>query len=617
MVMAVAATAAVLLCTAASLVLPAAYASCQSIEECKYVNLFGERKAKLFLPQETVVLTGGTHYILIAGTVPEGVSEVPVTIEIEAPDGTVATSAVRATTGGVFQLLHGIESTRHMAGIHAVYVSYITGEDTETNLKSGKFNAILQGQADHTVIILDGTSGCQKDDSCYIDGDLKVTAGQTVQWINESGQAHKIRAAAVGTAGGPISAVESSDTEGFFDTGIIPPGGDAILEFDGESMRGIYSCMFHPWMEATISVTKPAEKAVSITPDTVVDIKEDGESGTSVRGSVLFEGGTTYHTSGDRIEIDIIYAGFSTRGSQVSLLSPDGSKMTDRFVASEGKKSAWSMITQPTWEPGKYTLNVDPRGSVPRTQLALHIEQHESIRCEGIPAGNLTAHGPKNSPCYASTVGRVVDHDTLTIGGKKVTLEAVRITAGNATEKRNAMGTIAGICPEGGIAVVDAGHGIIPSRNSKTVTGAVYCGENPRTLNEQMMDAGIASLDMKACETTEFAWGRCPPPPVSPEEAAKDHDATNDENRGSGDNCMIALVTSGTPLAESVQLMREYRQEVASTVHGAALVDAVHAAYYVVSPAITEAIRGGYIPGEAAYAAVYVPVLIGGALAAR
>ena len=80
----------------------------------------------------------------------------------------------------------------------------------------------------------------------FYPGDLTVSAGTVVTWTNQDTVVHS---ATSGTSDGSVG-----QPDGFFDSGLVDPGGTFEFTFT-EPGTYAYFCTPHPWMQGTITVT--------------------------------------------------------------------------------------------------------------------------------------------------------------------------------------------------------------------------------------------------------------------------------------------------------------------------------------------------------------------------
>ena len=598
-------------------IIPAAYGSCESIEECKFANLFPEPEAKLYLPSESVTVAHGkTAHVLIAGTLPEEkVAKRPILIDITGPDEKTVSLEILSTEQGYFQTLHSITADRHAEGIYKVESWFAeteidTDEEIISKLAEGEFHVTILGDtADHIVVIVD-TAGraCLEDvNTCYENPDAQIVVGNTIQWINEGVEAHHIRATAIGSNDTDMSIVKSALDIGYFDTGVIPPQMSETIQFD-TPLSAIYSCMFHPWMEGTIHVAILPDETTDI-PETILDVKPESKTPGSSEPRIVFDvENTMYHNAGDTISMSVHYVNTKSSSVSVDLLDSDGIEIADTYASREEDTSTFEIVTQPTWKPGKYTVDVDPRGKTKSSKITITIDTHDIVCVEDAISNITKKQHSKN--CYAGIIDKIIDADTLSISKKYISL-SVANPGNNDTQRDVSKQFLEETCPPGSIAIVDmdrqmtADSRSLAAERSQGAYSAVYCNHNPTSVNQQMINAGLAEIDPIGCLTSEFEWSTCPVIQEIIETVPTELEPEN--------NCMIALVSYGTDLAYPVQLLREFRGDIITDPFMKAGLDSIHQAYYAVSPHVVDIMNNTPELKTVAYLALYVPISAAGA----
>lgn len=107
--------------------------------------------------------------------------------------------------------------------------------------------------------------------------------------------------------------------------------------------------------------------------------------------------------------------------------------------------------------------------------------------------------------CFEGVVDDIIDGDTLEVNG-----ETIRLALINTPEKREedydaAISVVWKLCPIGSSAVVDEDDMQI-SRSHRRVVAVIYCrhGERFNNLNEELLEAGYASILTDFCGQSEF-----------------------------------------------------------------------------------------------------------------
>lgn len=99
------------------------------------------------------------------------------------------------------------------------------------------------GPTTHSVDMPKGTSvpGCEEKNSCFTPANIKVNAGDTVEWMNVDTAAHTV------TGGSP-----ADGPSGIFDSSLVMGGASFAFTFnDAGSYK--YFCMVHPWMTGSVT----------------------------------------------------------------------------------------------------------------------------------------------------------------------------------------------------------------------------------------------------------------------------------------------------------------------------------------------------------------------------
>ena len=100
------------------------------------------------------------------------------------------------------------------------------------------------GPMTHVVDMPAGTSvpGCEETNECYIQADITINAGDTVEWTNSDTAAHTV------TGGSP-----ADGPSGVFDSSLVMGGASYSFTFNDAGSYD-YFCMVHPWMVGSVTV---------------------------------------------------------------------------------------------------------------------------------------------------------------------------------------------------------------------------------------------------------------------------------------------------------------------------------------------------------------------------
>lgn len=104
--------------------------------------------------------------------------------------------------------------------------------------------------------------------------------------------------------------------------------------------------------------------------------------------------------------------------------------------------------------------------------------------------------------CYTGNVERIVDGDTLDIGGKRIRLALVNSPEAGEAGYNEAKTFTASLCPVGSQATVDEDDGQTGGSYGRTIA-VVYCGG--KNLNAELLDSGHAVILTEFCSVSEFA----------------------------------------------------------------------------------------------------------------
>ena len=100
------------------------------------------------------------------------------------------------------------------------------------------------GPMTYVVDMPAGTSvpGCEETNECYIQADITINVGDTVEWTNSDTAAHTV------TGGSP-----AEGPSGVFDSSLVMGGASYSFTFE-EAGSYDYFCMVHPWMVGSVTV---------------------------------------------------------------------------------------------------------------------------------------------------------------------------------------------------------------------------------------------------------------------------------------------------------------------------------------------------------------------------
>lgn len=445
----------------------------------------------LFLPQDIVGLEPyHDAMVLISGDLGRAAAGAIITISITAPDGTPSSFHVTATSSGEFQLFHRIpagmteEIRRDSEGIYRVSGSYRV-LDPDGNLTgfgslgSGKFAAYHnQKPHDHTVWILsDGTEGCSDlGGRCYASGNPSIHAAESVEWYNRSGTAHLIGSAA----------------DSGFEVGLVPPKHSKSYRFDAPGTYA-YSCMYHPWMTGVVRVSEAGNARSA-------EMRAEPSSGSK---GIVMQADPEWHNAGDRLSQRLELSGLG--GTAHVTMTDHNGTVVGEWNVTAGRDGTGRLggLSQPAWSPGKYTISASTGNDILTGEI--RIVQHP-IRC--MTHDIMPVHGTPG--CFAGLIYNVLGHDSISVDGNTITLTAI-----NADPAGSSMDMIRDLCPRGSIAVVDPDDLLVSDTRGYAAEdgwhgyAAVYCGGDPTSINERLLDSGLARLDRIGCASTEFEWGMC------------------------------------------------------------------------------------------------------------
>lgn len=111
--------------------------------------------------------------------------------------------------------------------------------------------------------------------------------------------------------------------------------------------------------------------------------------------------------------------------------------------------------------------------------------------------------------CFTGTVERIIDGDTLDIGGERIRLALVDTPERNETGYAEATSFTASLCPVGSSALVDEDDGQTAGSYGRMLA-KVTCGG--KVLNAELVASGHAIVLTHFCGASEFAaepWTDC------------------------------------------------------------------------------------------------------------
>jgi micrococcal nuclease len=103
--------------------------------------------------------------------------------------------------------------------------------------------------------------------------------------------------------------------------------------------------------------------------------------------------------------------------------------------------------------------------------------------------------------CIRGSISKIVDGDTLDIGGTRIRLALVNTPEAGEPGYDDAKDFTAEICPVGSTAVVDVDDGQPTDRFGRTV-GKVWCGV--KVLNDELIKARMGQILTEFCNVSEF-----------------------------------------------------------------------------------------------------------------
>lgn len=175
--------------------------------------------------QSTLVVAGG-------GTVVEMEGLVPSTVIL------VDHALVRTFYKGAIGLVN-------IVGAEDPELFAVPGETPSTDVPGGE-PGDTPGVGENEVVIPEGAFDPNAE-FAFFPGDLTVTAGTTVTWVNEDAVVHTVTS---GSSNGSLG-----EADGIFDSGLFGAGESFEFTFT-EPGTYSYFCTPHPWMQATVTVTE-------------------------------------------------------------------------------------------------------------------------------------------------------------------------------------------------------------------------------------------------------------------------------------------------------------------------------------------------------------------------
>jgi micrococcal nuclease len=137
-----------------------------------------------------------------------------------------------------------------------------------------------------------------------------------------------------------------------------------------------------------------------------------------------------------------------------------------------------------------FPMSDDTERKAPSPALSAPKVENQTIVCKG------------TARCFAATVKRVVDGDTLDIGDFRIRLALVNTPERGELGYSEATRFTASVCPVGTGALVDEDDEQREGSFERMVA-LVYC--NGKNLNAELLDKGHASILTRFCSMSEFA----------------------------------------------------------------------------------------------------------------
>lgn len=107
-----------------------------------------------------------------------------------------------------------------------------------------------------------------------------------------------------------------------------------------------------------------------------------------------------------------------------------------------------------------------------------------------------------NARCIAEKITRVIDGDTLEVGGLPVRLALLDVDEQDTPSGYTAWRIVGAVCQNGSHALVDEDDGQTRGSHGR-ILGVVWCGNT--NLNEFLVDIGFDRLDTRYCQASEFS----------------------------------------------------------------------------------------------------------------
>ena len=597
----------------------------------------------------------GLDAVRIWGTLENRASSVSVIVEGPrgAPAHTVAYSA--GVAGDRYEAYHPVSGDgRHLEGEYAVTVSADYSGIVRNATATFYLDVLWYDPpdvrihlGDHAISYKCQYSGCPPE----YGGPYAVPRGGSVEWENGGRVPHHMYSVAEGY-GAQRPGIPREPGPNAFDGGIIPPGEYARVQLESPGSV-IFTCRFHPWMEGLILVESPVPGEpdggdIRDPPSSVLDILGTGGSGSvpaipappgilESEGAALeeearrleaerlaaeiaaleriAEGGAPLGAAPEVVSVSILESPVGLWGGVISatvrghdpdalavyLEGPDGAEV----LRTRPGGPDVTIPVQPTWPPGPYVLRADDGhsgGSSPVTIL----ESPESCIGDTVRDGRLL--------CLAGTVTGAT--------GSYIYIDRMPVRPAGAP------GILPqDICREGAAAVADFDPGL--GRDVASVwcdgvrvnpgpewPGACESERPPARCaippDGPAAGAGPAAPDAPPDAPPEGPRDSPPEPPAqkaAPPDAGAPEPGTRDARPPPGGDCPVALISYGTALAEPVQALREYRDDLEYSGHGP-LLDGVHAAYYSASPHVADVLRAHGILADAARTFLAAPLAL-------
>jgi nuclease-like protein len=153
------------------------------------------------------------------------------------------------------------------------------------------------------------------------------------------------------------------------------------------------------------------------------------------------------------------------------------------------------------WQPeeeGRYTVQVFVWTSIDSPlplsldvqKFTIDVKAQPTVKCSG------------SATCFAGTVTKITDGDTIRIDGIAIRLALVNTPERGEQGYSEATGFTSALCPVGSTALVDEDDGQTEGSYGRMVA-KVYC--DGKMLNEELLRAGHAVMYTRYCKVSEFA----------------------------------------------------------------------------------------------------------------